>query len=119
MEITNRQVRGWLVNIYSPGALGADPAMRALLDAHRRPTDGSDLAVSRVARQFLREMVARLAPEPGAKEQAWRPYQALVLSCLEGHSHHTCARLMALSSRQFSREVARAIRLLRQELENP
>lgn len=116
MELSDRQVTAWLTNIYQPGAL-ADPAMREVLRAHGRLAEGSDLAVSGDAREFLREMVDRLMPRPDAPEQYWRSYRVLVLSFLEGHSHFTVARLLALSSRQISRERTKAIRLLRDELE--
>ncbi len=117
MELTDRQVRGWLTNIYQPGALGADPAMRELLRAQGRMAYGSDLAVTKDARQFLLDKIERLAPRPEAPERAWRSYRILVLAFVEGHSHYTVARLLFLSSRQLSREVATAIRLLRVELE--
>lgn len=116
-NLTDSQVRAWLTNLYQPGAL-ADPVMRAVLQAHGRAYRGSDFAVSQDAREFLREMVERLQPRNGAPELVWRPYRVLVLSFVERHSWHTVARLMGLSDRSFSRERARAIRLLRQELEN-
>lgn len=119
MELTDAQVAGWLTNIYQPGALGADPDLRAVLHAHGRPSEGSDFQVSGDARRFLREMVERLEPEPGSPEQAWRPYRVLVLSFLDPHSFHTVARLVGVSTRQLTRERAKAIRLLRSELESP
>lgn len=81
--------------------------------------EGSDLVVAGEARDFLREVVERLKPRDGAPEHVWRPYRVLVLMHLEGHSHFTAARLLGLSSRQLSRERAKAIRLLRRELEGP
>ncbi len=118
MELTDPQVRGWLTNIYQPGAL-ADPVIRELLRAHGCRAEGADLAVSREARDFLRGQIERLQPRPSAPKHFWRPYRVLVLSYLEGHTFYAVACLMGLSPRQLSREKLRALRLLRAELENP
>ena len=116
VELTDSQVRAWLTNLYQPGAL-ADPVMRDLLQAHGRAYRGSDLAVTKDARQLLRDKLERLLPRPEAPEYIWRPYRVLTLCYFDPHSHHTAARLLGLSSRQLSREKLKAIRLLRAELE--
>lgn len=120
MELTDSQVRGWLANLYEPGALD-DPEMRDVLRAHGRPSEGTSFDVSQEARAFLREMVEKLLPSTDSMTiaAAWRPYQVATLAWVDPHSHFTVARLMGFSSRQISREKARAIRLLRSGLENP
>ena len=120
MELTDAQVRGWLVNIYQPGALGADPVFREVMRSHGRVAEGSDFAVSKDGRTFLQEMVARATlPRPEAPEHIWRAFRVLMLTHFEQHSHLTVARLVGLSSRQLSREKAAAIQRLRLTLENP
>lgn len=118
-DLTDRQVRAWLTLYYHPNAL-ADPVMRDLLRAHGRAWRGSDQIVTDDARRFLRDMIDRaLLPRPEAPEHIWRPYRALVLRFLEGHSHLTVARLLAVSSRTLTRVMARAVRRLRETLEKP
>lgn len=119
LELTDSQVRAFLTNLYQPGALGADPVMRDVLEAHGRAYRGSDLVVAGDARQFLRDTLERFLPRPEAPEPIWRPYRVLTLCYFDPHAHHVAARLLGLSSRQLSREKAKAIRLLRRELENP
>lgn len=120
MELTDRQVRGWLTNIYQPGALGADPVMRDVMRAHGRIAEGSDVVVSGDARALLKDMIDwALLPRPKAPDEVWQPHRVLVLSYLEGFSHHTVARLLHMSSRTLSREKTKAIRVLRTVLETP
>lgn len=116
-NLTDSQVRGWLVNYYYPERL-ADPAMRDVLRLHGRPYEGSTWAVYRASTALLREMIERLRPDPDAPSDAWRPYRVLIVSYVERQDLATTGKQLAMSTRQVTRERTRAVALLRAELEN-
>lgn len=121
MELTDEQVAKWLEIAHDPSlTIGDDPAMRALLRAHGRAADHRDpKVVSLWARGFLKDKVEALNPDPRAPEREWLPYRVLKFSFLERQSIDAVARRVGLWKPQTLRELAKAIHLLRVELESP
>ena len=117
VSLTDAHVRHWLLNFYRFEPF-TDPVVRDLLRAHGRPHTGSPLAVSEELRRLIQEKIAGFTPAPGAPPEAWRPYQVL-----QSYMHRDKLRVVAwrlhVSERQASRERARAVSLLRAELESP
>ena len=114
--LTDAQVRHWLSNLHAPDRL-LDPAMRVLLQAHGRPFNGSILAAANEAATLLRDKIEARQPARDAPREAWRPYLVLTVFDLQAKSLRSTAAMLGLSERQVSRERARAVRLLRAELE--
>ena len=90
--------------------------MRATLKAHGRLYIGPMLVVAREARALLREKIEALRPPPDAPDRAERAY--IALRCfVQGDKLWVTAKTLGLSQRQATRERARAVALLRAELE--
>lgn len=118
VALTDAQVRHWLSNLHAPDRL-VDPAMRDLLQAHGRPFNGSILAAANEAATLLRDKIEALQPGRDAPREAWRPYLVLLVFDLESRRLRGTAKMLGMSERQVSRERARAVALLRAELEAP
>ena len=115
MPLTDVQVRHWLANFHIPEAL-ADDAMRTLLRAHGRPCTASVIQVANEASALILDRITSLVPPRGAPSYTWRPYAVLV-SYARGDTVARAAIRLGMSERQVSRERARAVALLRGELQ--
>ena len=110
-------VRRWLQLLREPDRLNS-PEMRALLQAHGRlPLSDNSQDIGRAAAKFLKEMIGRLKPPPGAPARDALPYRVLVTCFLEGAKLSKAAMQLEISERQLTRERARAISLLVERME--
>ena len=117
VSLTDAQVRLWLRHYYRFDKLD-DPTMRSLLRLHGRPHEGTPRAVSDQARALLRDKIEVFKPSEEAPPDAWRTYRVLV-GYTRREKLYRDAWALSVSERQASRERARALSLLRQELEVP
>lgn len=90
-----------------------------MLDAHGRlPDTNSAMSIGRAAADFLVEAIERLEPADGAPRSARIPYMVLKTCFVEGRKLYQAANQLGMSTRQLTRERARAIHILLTELED-
>ena len=117
-ELTEAKLRRWLELLHQPDRL-ADPDLIRLLRLHgRMPVDAtSPRTVGRAGADLLKEKIEGLRPAAGADRMEGLPYRVLSLCFLEGAKVFQAANHLNLSERQLSRERARALTVLKAELE--
>lgn len=109
-------VRRWLRDLREPHRL-VDPALTDLLVATQRmPIGTSPLALGRAAAELLHDAIDRLRPEEGASRKAQLLYGVLQTCFVDGTKIEAAAERLGLSVRQLTRERARAVELVHDEL---
>lgn len=117
--IDDAQLRRWLTLLHRPDQLSS-PEITELLKAHGRlPSSSSSLAVGHAAAALLTDMIERLKPAGEADRQQELPHLVLKTCFVKGAKLFQAAATLGLSERQLSRERARAIALLRTEIQAP
>lgn len=112
-------LRRWLSQLRRPDQLASSETVRLLTVHGRLPADSSSLAIGQAAADLLTEFIERFRPSDDATRDQRLPYQILHMCFIEGAKLFQAAGRLGLSERQLSRERSRAIKLLREELENP
>lgn len=117
-SITDAKLRRWLARLGQPDRLD-DPELARLLRAHGRlPDSTSTLELGRAAADLIRDKIDGLKAPTGARREQELPHLVLRTCFVDGAKLFQAAGRLGLSERQLSRERARAIALLRAELES-
>lgn len=117
-NITDAQLRRWLAHLGQPDRLD-DPDLARLLRAHDRlPDSSSTLDLGRAAAELIRTKIDALKAPAGARREQALPHLVLRTCFVDGAKLFQAAARLGLSERQLTRERARAIGLLRAELES-
>lgn len=118
-EIPEPQLRRWLTLLRRPDQL-TGPEIVKLLSAHgRMPGTTSATAVGHAAVSLLIETIDRLQPPDEAPPEQQLPHMVLKTCFVDGAKLFQAASRLGLSERQLTRERARAVALLKAELEAP
>lgn len=116
-EITEAKLRQWLRLLKQPDRL-PDYGIEHLLRAHGRlPATASRVEVGRAGADLLLEKIEALRPPAAAPRTEQLPHDVLHLCFVEGAKVFQAAARMGMSERQMCRERARAVALLKTELE--
>jgi ATP/maltotriose-dependent transcriptional regulator MalT len=117
--VTDADVRRWLRSLHRPDRL-AEPRLRDLLSTHQLlPDPASDLTVGKAAVELLLAAMERMRAPDRATRHERLPYLVLRLCDVERAKVFQAANKLGLSERQLTRERARAIAVLREELVAP
>lgn len=115
-SVSEEKLRRWLTCLGQPARL-PDPDLLALLDAHgRTPHPVTSVAVGEAARELFTEAIERLRPAKDVPRAQQLPYLVLSTCFVHGLKWTSAADRLGMSPRQLTRERARAIRLLREQL---
>lgn len=118
-DIPETQLRRWLALLRRPDQLSG-PEMVDLLKAHgRMPASTSANAVGHAAVSLLIETIDRLQPPKDAPKEQHLPHLVLKTCFVDGAKLFQAATKLGVSERQLTRERARAVALLKAELEAP
>lgn len=117
-QVEEAQLRRWLSLLHKPDQLAA-PETTALLQAHGRlPNTANPLAVGQAAASLLIEKIDKLRPINGAAPEEELPHLVLKTCFVDGAKLFQAAGRLGMSERQLSRERARAINMLKAQLED-
>lgn len=118
-EIDETRLRRWLSLLRKPDQLASSEVLDLLRYHGRLPASQTTVAVGEAALDLLIEMIEKLKPGNGEGRDRQLPYLVLKTCFLDGSKLWQAANQLGLSERQLSRERARAISILRAELEAP
>lgn len=117
-SITEAKLRRWLARLGQPDRLD-DPELSRLLRAHGRlPDSVSTVELGRAAAELIRDKIDALRAPRDARREQKLPHLVLTTCFVDGAKLWQAAGRLGLSERQLSRERARAIALLKTELES-
>lgn len=115
--VTEVKLRRWLARLRQPDRLD-DPELARLLRAHGRlPETKSAVEFGRAAAELIRDKIESLRAPPDAGRAQQLPHLVLETCFVDGAKLFQAAGRLGLSERQLTRERARAIGLLKAELE--
>jgi CheY-like chemotaxis protein len=108
--ITEAMVRDALVHLYDSSHLQGHVLLR-YLPAHQMP---DPLARAQHLRRIIIQAIGRLEPPAGVapRSKEWRPYGVLAYRYVDGMSVEQIQRDLAISPRQFYRDVGAGVSLL-------
>lgn len=119
VQVSDAQLRRWLSLLRRPDQLSS-PELRDLLAAHRKlPASPTSAAIGHAAASLFITAIERLRPPADAPRDRQIPYLVLKTCFIDGAKVFQAAAKLGLSERQMTRERARAIALMRAELEAP
>ncbi len=117
-ELDLGSVRRWLTLLRRPDQLAEEGEAADLVRSYgRAPDPPSAMAFGHAAAEIITEAIERLRPREGASREANLLYQVLTTCFVEGTKVWQAANKLGMSERQMGRERARAIALLKAELE--
>jgi hypothetical protein len=116
--VSEERLRRWLGLLRQPDKLATEE-IEVLLKAHGcMPESQSPLAIGQAGAQLILNAIERLRPSEDAGRSESLPHEVLTRCFIDGAKLFQAAVQMGLSERQLSRERARAIGLLKAELDN-
>lgn len=116
-SLTPESVRRWLGKLSAPDRLGRDPQMLDLLRRLERVgEDEPTLAAGRSAVALLREAIERLRPAAPSSRRESVPYDVAKLCFVDDVPLLAAADRLGMSARQLTRERARAVAMILDEL---
>jgi ATP/maltotriose-dependent transcriptional regulator MalT len=118
-EIDEARLRRWLSLLRKPDQLASSEVLDLLRFHGRLPSSQTTVAVGEATLDLLTETIEKLKPSNGEGRDRQLPYLVLKTCFLDGAKLWQAANQLGLSERQLSRERARAISILRAELEAP
>ncbi|MDQ1711169.1 MAG: hypothetical protein QOE45_619 [Frankiaceae bacterium] len=111
-------VRRWLRLLGEPDRVVDTELVELLRLTGRLPVGASRLEVGRAGVALLVEVIERRNPAATSNWRDKMPYEVLRARFVEGVTGRTAATQLGISTRQLTREVARAVELVQAELQS-